>query len=74
VRQVVSNENKPANQRDAQQELIDKRSSSYWQMHEIFNRLDEEVWISIESFCVPLEQLRAPEPLKPATHPQKKEK
>jgi DNA-binding Lrp family transcriptional regulator len=36
-------------------------------MHQIFHRLDKEVWRTTKSFCVPLEQERAPKPLKPTT-------
>jgi hypothetical protein len=38
---------------------------------QIFNRLDEEVWSCIESFCVPLERLRIIKPLRPTTQPLK---
>jgi hypothetical protein len=48
---VVQNENKPANPRYPTREPRESGSSHYQQMHQIFTRFDEEVWIHIEPFC-----------------------
>jgi hypothetical protein len=51
----------------------DIKSSHYQQTRtEFFNGWMKEARIYIETFCVPLEQERAPEPLSPTHPPQMK--